>query len=156
QNRTAILIFLASLSQVEMTLGQTSPPAKKPSTPGAAVESGPREFGRSYDTLRPEQKKLVDDFIRRYNQTTGSRIVAREAYDGARISVRTTFDAVTHALINANISDANGKSLGRAFDLVGAVDDILGEEADVGGDRQFRLYVYLKPKAFETLAQSSE
>jgi hypothetical protein len=156
QNRTAILILLASLFQVEMTLGQTSVATEKPTTQGAAGQEAPREFGKSYDALRPEQSKLVDDFIQRYNQTTGSQIVAREAYDAARISVRTTFDAVTHALINANLTDVQGKSLGRAFDLVDAVDDILGEETDVGGDRQFRLYVYLKPKAFEMLVQSRE
>ena len=154
--RTIVLLVLVGFSDPLTTLGQGKATAKPTSTVRATVEAPNREFGKSYDTLRPEQRKLVDDFIRRYNQTTASKMVAREAYDAARVSVRTTFDAVTHALIKANMTDANGKSLGRAFDLVDAVDEILGEEADVGGDRQFRLYVYLKPNAFETLSQSRE
>jgi hypothetical protein len=118
--------------------------------------SGPREFGNSYVTLRPEQKKLVDDYVSHYNQTTGSKIAPQTAYDGARLSVRTTLDAVTHALLNAKMTEATGKSLGRAIDLVDAVDEIMGEEAGVGGDRQFRIYFYVKPTAFDTLASSQE
>jgi hypothetical protein len=48
------------------------------------------------------------------------------------------------------------ESLGRAIDLVDAVDEVMGEKARVGGDRQFRLYVYLKPAAVDVLSKSSE
>ena len=74
-------------------------------------------------------------------------MLPEQAYDNARLSIRTTFDAVTHALLNAKMTDAQGKSLGRAIDLVEAVDQVMGEESGVGGDLQFRLYVYLKPDA---------
>ena len=70
------------------------------------------ELGKSYASLRPEQKQLVDDFIRRYNATTGSNLVPEQAYDNARLSVRTTFDAVTHALLNAKITDAHWQEPG--------------------------------------------
>lgn len=135
------------------SFAQTQP--KKTTAPpkGATTQ---KQFGKSYSTLRPEQKKLVDAYVQRYNETTGSKIVAQQAYDAARISVRTTFDAVTHALLMAKLTDEKGKSLGRAFDQVSAVDEIMGEEADVGGDRQFRLYVYLKPSAFDVLSRSRE
>ena len=86
------------------------------------------ELGRSYAELRPEQERLVDEFIRRYNATTGSELVPEQAYDSARLSVRTTYDAVTHALLNAKMTDAQGKSLGRAIDLVDAIDEVMGEE----------------------------
>ena len=114
------------------------------------------ELGKDYASLRPEQKQLVDDFIRRYNATTGSSLVPEQAYDNARLSVRTTFDAVTHALLNAKLTDATGKSLGRAIDLVEAVDEVLGEESGVGNDRQYRLYVYLKPNAVDILSRNQE
>jgi hypothetical protein len=114
------------------------------------------ELGKSYDALRPEQKRLVDDLIRHYNATTGSKLVPEKAYDNARLSIRTTFDAVTHALLNAKMTDAQGKSLGRAIDLVDAIDQVMGEESGTGGDRQFRLYVYLKPKAVDILSRSQE
>ena len=49
----------------------------------------------NYGMLRLEQKKLVDDYVQRYNSTTRSKISPQDAYDNARMSVRTTFDAVT-------------------------------------------------------------
>lgn len=131
----------------------TSPP-KSPATSKQASNS--QNIGKSYAQLQPEQKQLVDEFVRRYNATTGGKFVPEQAYENARMSVRTTFDAVTHALLNAKLTDAQGKSLGRAIDLVEAVDEVMGEESGVGGDRQFRLYVYLKPDAMEILAKSQE
>jgi hypothetical protein len=114
------------------------------------------ELGKSYASLRPEQKRLVDDLVRHYNVTTGSALVPEQAYDNARLSIRTTFDAVTHALLNAKLTDAQGKSLGRAIDLVDAVDQVMGEESGAGGDLQFRLYAYLKPNAVDVLGRSQE
>ena len=63
---------------------------------------------------------------------------------------------MTHALLNAKTHGCDGKSLGRAIDLVEAVDEVMGEESGVGGDRQFRLYVYLKPNAVDILSRSQE
>jgi hypothetical protein len=79
---------------------------------------------------------LVGEFVGRYNQATGKELVPQHAYDSARLSVRTTFDAVTHALLHANMTDNTGKSLGHAIDLVEAIDEVMGEETGVGGDRQ--------------------
>ncbi len=138
-----------------MVIAQTQSNQKKAATP-QKPKSETLELGKSYAALRPEQKRLVDDFIRHYNATTGSKLVPEQAYDNARLSIRTTFDAVTHALLNAKMTDAQGKSLGRAIDLVDAVDQVMGEESGAGGDRQFRLYVYLKPKAVDILSRSQE
>ncbi|MGB9435984.1 MAG: hypothetical protein WBQ89_27290, partial [Candidatus Acidiferrum sp.] len=33
--------------------------------------SATQEFGKSYETLRPVQRQLIDDYIRNYNTTTG-------------------------------------------------------------------------------------
>ncbi len=150
-----IVIVVWSLISVELAIAQTQSNQKK-----AATSEKPKgetlELGKSYAALRPEQKRLIDDFIRHYNATTGSDLIAEQAYDNARLSTRTTFDAVTHALLNAKITDAQGKSLGRAIDLVDAVDQVMGEESGVGGDLQFRLYVYLKPDAVDILSRSQE
>ena len=134
---------------------KSSPPAKPTSRPSAKTEHN-EEFGKSYATLRPAQRRLIDDYIRRYNQTTGSKIVAQTAYDDARMSVRTTFDAVTHALLTAKMTDEHGKNLGHAIDFIDAIDDVMGEEQNVGGDRQFRVYVYLKPNTFDLLTRARE
>lgn len=150
-----IVPILLSLFSVDSVVAQT-PPIQKNATPLQNTGSGEREIGKSYATLRPEQQRLVDDFVSRYNQATGSQLVPEQAYDKARLSVRTTFDAVTHALLNAKITDTTGKNLGHAIDLVEAIDEVMGEESGVAGDRQFRLYAYLKPNAFDILSSSQE
>jgi hypothetical protein len=142
------LIVLALVAAVRFPVAHTQP---------VLPQTSPRQpVGKSYKTLRPEQKRLVDDFIERYNSATGSDLIPEGAYDRARLSVRTTFDAVTHALMNAKITDATGKEQGHAIDLVEAIDEVMGEEPGVGGDRQFRVYVYLKPNAFDILSSSKE
>ena len=111
------LLILFPLVATELVFAQTQPNQKK-----AATSQKPKgetlELGKSYATLRPEQVRLIDSFIRSYNATTGSDLVPQQAYDNARLSIRTTFDAVTHALLNAKMTDSHGKSLGRAIDLV--------------------------------------
>jgi hypothetical protein len=155
QKARLLVPLLFSLVSVDSVVAQT-PPIQKNATSSQKSPSGDREIGKSYATLRPEQQRLVDDFVRRYNQVTGSQLVPEQAYDKARLSVRTTLDAVTHALLNAKITDTTGKELGTAIDLVAAIDEVMGEEAGVAGDRQFRLYAYLKPNAFDILSSSQE
>jgi hypothetical protein len=140
----------------KLAIGHTQPNPKNNATNPPKQQNGEQESGKSYSKLQPEQKRLVDDYVSRYNQTSGSKIVPQEAYDNARLSLRTTFEAVTHALLNAKLTDANGKSLGRAIDLMDAVDEVMGEGSGVGGDRQFRIYVYLKPNAVDVLSTSQE
>ncbi len=152
----ALTIPLTLTMFVATTLasGQTNPNKKKTESPKDGNSSP--EIGKSYSNLQPEQKRLVDDYVSHYNQTTGSNVVPQEAYDNARLSVRTTFDAVTHALLKAKLTDLHGKDLGCAIDLVDAVEEVMGEESAVGGDRQFRVYLYLKPNAVDVLAKSQE
>jgi len=152
--------FFSSIGVLLLVVGsgltQESTSALQKTNVSPSQASGTQEFGKSYETLRPMQRQLIDDYVRNYNTTTGSQIIAPSAYDAARLSIRTTFDAVTHALLNAQITDEHGKSLGHAIDIVASLDDVMGEEPGVGGDRQFRLYVYLKPSAFDVLSQSRE
>jgi len=143
-----VLVLAAGLSAQKQTQAKASSPQKQTTSPHA--------FGESYATLLPEQKRLLDDFVRRYNQTTGSKLNPEQAYNGARVSVRTTFDAVTHALLSTKLTNEKGQSLGLAIDLIDALDQVLGEEAGAGGDRQFRMYVYLKPNAIDILSSSRE
>ena len=50
------------------------------------------------------------------------------------ISERTTYDAVTHALMNSELTDEEGKSLGHAIDLVEGVERIAGQYYGRSGD----------------------
>ncbi|HEX8895652.1 MAG TPA: hypothetical protein VF783_20170 [Terriglobales bacterium] len=149
-----IALNLILVGLVGGSAGQEQKQAK--TTTPEPKASSPRAFGQSYATLLPQQKRLVDDFVRSYDQTTGSTLNPEQAYNGARVSVRTTFDAVTHALLSTKLTNEKGQSLGLAIDLVKALDQVLGEEAGAGGDRQFRMYVYLKPNAIDILSSSRE
>jgi hypothetical protein len=153
-SRSIVPLFLL-LAAIRTTSAQTKPSGEETTAP-ENTQNGSPEIGKSYATLRPEQKQLVNDFVGHYNQTTGSKLVPEQAYDNARLSIRTTFDAVTHALLNTKLTDPDGKSLGRAVDLVDSIDEVMGEESGVGSDRQFRLYVYLKPNAVDILNRSQE
>ncbi|MBI4891777.1 MAG: hypothetical protein HY821_14220 [Acidobacteria bacterium] len=114
------------------------------------------DFGTSFNSLRPPQRKLVDDFVIRLNRTLGTKYETAAAYDAARVSIRTTFDAVTHALLNTKLTDSSGKSLGTALDLVEAVEEVAGERPGERGDRQFRVYFAMKPGAQQTLEAARE
>jgi hypothetical protein len=152
---TLIALFLLSFGAMDLFGAQSQPSEKKATNP-QKEKSNDVEMGKSYATLRREQKRLVDDYVNHYNQTTGNKVIPQQAYDNARLSIRTTFGAVTHALLNAKLTDLKGKSLGRAIDLVDAIDEVMGEESGLGSDRQFRVYVYLKPNAVEILSRSLE
>jgi hypothetical protein len=120
------------------------------------VRAEPRSFGGTFKTLQPAQQRLLAAWVGRFNSTTKQNIDAEKAYDAARLSVRTTFDAVTHALTNTKLISKEGQSLGTALDLIEVIDDVAGEEPGTRGDRQFRVYVYLKPNAQTTLQASQQ
>ncbi len=114
------------------------------------------EFGGSYQGLEDEQKLLIDDWFARFNKITGRQLDVDEGYDNLPLSTRTTFEAVTHALISTGLSDESGRDLGLAIDLVEQVETVNGRIAGAGGDEQFRMYVVLKPDAIKTLEASRE
>src|SRR5579862_1484971 len=155
-NALVFMAVTAIFGGASPATGQTQPNSSKKSPEPARNENTTQEIGKSYLRLLPEQRRLVDDYIGHYNETTGSKVIPQEAYDNARLSVRTTFDSVTHALLKAKLTDVSGKNLGLAIDLVEAVDEVMGEESTAGGDRQFRIYVYLKPNAVDMLTKSQE
>jgi hypothetical protein len=117
----------------------------------------PISFGGGYAGLSPEQKKLVDDWFRRFREVTGQELEPGSFYDDfVKLSTKTTFDAVTHALGRSSLTDSGGKPLGTALDLVQRVEAVRGKLKGSPGDRQFRMYVVLKPDAVETLQKSNE
>ena len=121
-----------------------------------ASPSGQLAFGGKYEQLAPEQKQLIGDWTRRYNEITGERLVVEASYDALPLSTRTTFEAVTHALMSSELTDDAGESLGTALDLVRLVETTHGAIPDVRGDHQLRLYAFLQREAVETLENSRE
>ena len=106
----------------------------------------PRQFGGGFSELKPPQQRLAADWIHRFNQVMKRSGSNEEVYDGMPVSIRTTYDAVTHALMTTKLT-RNGEPVGTAIDLVAQLDTVNGKIHGVGGDRQFRMYVVLKANA---------
>jgi hypothetical protein len=144
--KTAVLLCLLSLVGF----------AVRPGTQGLAPSALP-SFAGSYSLLRPEQASLVDDWARRITQAAGRTIDPVAAYDSLPLSQRTTFNAVTHALMRTTLTSADGRALApTALGIVAKVDAVHGSIPDARGDLQFRLYVQLAPDALARLDASRE
>ena len=153
-SRYLAMIFVSIL----LSFGWTALPleGQQVSQPKDQTQDRKEGFGGSFKSLNPEQQKLVVNLVQAYARASKTQLDTEKAYDGARQSIRSTFDAVTHALWNTKLTDPEGKSLGTALDLIDAVEDIAGEVPEARGDRQFRIYVYLKPNTIQTLDASQE
>ncbi len=116
----------------------------------------PESFGGKFDTLRPEQQRLVAGWVAEYSRVTGKSLTPIQAYDAMSPSTRTTFEAVTHALLTTKLTAENGEPLGTGLDLIQLVEAVHGQIAHARGDHQFRLYVLLRPDALDRLYRSRE
>lgn len=114
-----------------------------------------QNFPGTYEQLKPQQKQLVDDWYAEYNRMMHEHDSPKD-YDQLSLSTRTTFEAVSHALMTTPLTDKSGQSLGNALGLVQSIETINGKVPKARGDLQFRVYVVLKPNALETLKQSTQ
>ncbi len=114
-------------------------------------------FGGGYSSLSPQQQSLVDDWFQRFSLVVKKPIDPAEGYEKIPLSAKTTFDAVTHALMKTRLTDESGENLaGSALDLVGKLDTVAGQILGAGGDQQFRIFVQMKPGALSLLNRSRE
>jgi hypothetical protein len=109
-----------------------------------------------YAELEPERQKLFDTYALALNAKSGETVSSDDRFRALTPSEQTTFDGVTHALMRSTLTDEEGRSLGRALDLVTGLERIAGQQAGRSGDLQFRLYLTLRPGAREMLEQSRE
>jgi hypothetical protein len=117
----------------------------------------PLRFGGAYSELDTRRQQLVDDWVKRFIKVTGQSLDARAFYDDVlSLSTKTTFDAVTHALMTTPLTDASSQKFGDGLALIERVDSVKGEVSGASSDRQFRLYVRLTPNAREMLERSRE
>ena len=114
-------------------------------------------FGAEYASLNDVQKLLIDDIFERFGTIMEREVDPEEAYNGLRLSIRTTFDAVTHALSTSRLTDEEtGEDLGTPLELIKRLEAVAGKLKGAGGDQQFRIYVELNPDAVEILNRSAE
>jgi hypothetical protein len=134
-------------------------------TPPAPQASTPLKFGGAYSGLDPRCQKLVADWVARFNEVTGLKMEPEPFYDTRiKLSAKTTFDAVTNALMTTRLTDASGANLADssgatyrdALDLVDRVDSVKGQILEASSDHQFRMYVRLKEGARALLDRSRE
>ncbi len=109
-----------------------------------------------YQDLAISQRALFQLYIDDYNAARGSQFGPEEGFNNLTVSERTTFYAVTHALMRSQLTDKTGASLGTALDRVATVERIAGQNPGLSADQQFRLYVTLKPDTREVLERSRE
>src|SRR5215471_8140453 len=115
----------------------------------------PQEFHGTYEELSPAQKQLIDEWYAEYNEKTHDNSQPAE-YNQFSQSTRTTFEAITHALMTTQLTDTSGNSMGNALDLVQSIETINGKVPHSRGDLQFRIFVVLGPDALQKLKASSE
>ena len=106
--------------------------------------------------LHPEQQRLFAELIGRFSGLVGRELQPEQVCLRMPESLRTTFEAVTHALLRTDLTSESGHRIGTALDPVDYVDKILGQSPGQRGDRQFLLYVFLKPDAADKLDRSRE
>ena len=122
-----------------------------------AAQAPPTQFGGEYAGLDARRQQLIADWVSRFNDVTGQKSTAAPFYDSqVRMSARTTFDAVTNALMRTPLTDASGQAMGDALDLIERIEAARGRVAGAASDQQFRMYVRLTPTAIDTLAKSRE
>ncbi len=125
-------------------------------TPVGVQEPQP-QFGGSYSALDARRQHLVDDWVARFAKVTGRKVDPAFLYDNVvKVSSKTTFEAITHALMGTALTDASDNPLGDALALIERVDTVRGKVLGAAGDRQFRLYVQLKADALDILARSQQ
>jgi len=122
-----------------------------------AQSTAPAQFGGSYASLGARRQKFVTDWLARFNELTGKQLQAEAFYDTTvKLSAKTTFDAVTNALITTPLTDKSGAKYGDALDLVERVESVRGEILDTASDHQFRMYVRLVPDVIDRLDRSQQ
>ncbi len=115
-----------------------------------------QKISSQYLRMKQNSRLLFDKWAIKQNEIVGEEISAPERFNLLHISRRSTFAAISNALLYTKLTDQSGRSLGFAVDLIDEIEDIAGQQDGKGGDEQFRLYVKLKPDAVEKLDLSKE
>jgi hypothetical protein len=114
-------------------------------------------FGGAYSELDERRQHLINDWVTRFAKVTGQTVAAPAFYDDVlSLSTKTTFDAVTQALMTTPLTDASGQTFGDGLTLIERVETVKGEVLGTSSDRQFRMYVRLTPEARQMLERSRE
>ncbi len=152
QDKTVTVYLRKSSGDFEVVGVERGWPGKLLADSSLDLDTGLSRFSE----LASAQKELFVGYTESYNEDTGFDLTPEAYFNSMTISERTTYDAVTHALMSSTLTDADGNSLGVAIDLLQGVERISGQYYGRSGDQQFRLYVFLEAGARSTLESSQE
>lgn len=123
----------------------------------AACSISAQDGADQYSRMRPKPKMLFDKWAMNQNSVDGKKSTPFERFVNLPISQRSTFAALTNALLYSKLTDpSSGQLLGFAIDLIDEIETIAGQEEGRRSDEQFRLYVKLKDGAVKKLDVSPE
>ena len=146
----AVLLALAP-GTLQGVSGADSPQAQP------AAGQAPARFGGAYSGLDPRRQQLVKDWVARFSEVLGRHLEPGPFYDEQiTLSQKTTFDAITYALMVTPLTDESGTKFGDGLSIIDRVDSVRGQVLGAAGDRQFRMYVRLEPDAVNMLERSKE
>ena len=146
-------VIVGSLLAALMASGAAAVRAQDP----GRSEQTPAQFGGSYSSLDARRQQLINDWVSRFTAVTGVKVAPEVFYDSRiKLSTKTTFDAITNALMTTPLTDESGQRFGDALDIVDRMDMVRGQINDESGDHQFRLYAQLKSDAMRMLDRSRE
>ena len=110
-------------------------------------------LGLMYSDLSLAQRQLFATYAALHNE--GGKLTDEQVYNRLSESQMATFEAITHALENTQLTDKKtGQSLGNALSLISRVDEIVGD--NIGGKTHLRLYVDLKKDAVGILEKAKQ
>ncbi len=121
------------------------------------AQQTPAKLGGAYAVLGARRQQLINDWVERFTRVTGKKVEPAELYDSLlKLSTKTTFEAVTNALITTSLTESSGQKFGDGLDLIERLETVKGQVIGAAGDRQFRIYVLLKETAIDMLERSQE
>ena len=120
--------------------------------------------GEAFEDLTEEQLRVFQSYVNKQNKGREKPLTAKEVYNGLTQDQQTTFESVTHALENTQLTDNKGRPIKdkdgnqlNALNLVAGITQISGEiKGEKEGRKQFRLLVDLKDGAIDKIANSKE
>jgi len=108
-----------------------------------------------FEDLAPEQRAIIQRFFARCDVAADRPALAASIFGQLNASQRTTFVAITHALLHTLLPGRDGKELGKALGVIEDLIDIQGENIGQPSDQQFQLIVRLAPDARERLERAA-
>ena len=130
QGKTVTVYLRKTSDDLEVVGVERDWPGKLLADSSLDMDTGLSRFG----DLLPVQKELFEGYTKTYNEDTGFDLTSQAHFNSLMISERTTYDAVTHALMSSSLTDENGNSLGNAIDLVRGMERIAGQYYGRSGD----------------------